>query len=506
MTTIINTKIGVAKGGVARIWIEGQKLIHGGIRIGAEYVLRTDAVNKRLEMVEASNAHQAGDAKFTVSKRERNGVIAPLLEIRTDLIAKIFAGCEKVRVAIRAGRIIISALQIEVKIRERLERIKRKLASNERLACGSLFHGGGVLDSALHRGLMVAGVAAFIQVGVEMESEYLDSSLRNNPDLWQSDSIAINSDIQDLCLGATIPQLDVVVGGVPCSGASVSGRAKNKLKMAEDHSSAGSLFYDYLEFIKASNPAMVLLENVTQYANTASMSVIRSKLSAWGYKVYETALSGPQFGAIESRDRLVMVAVTVGFSSSEFVFPNTHPLVHSGLVRKLGDVLDDVPLDSDRWKSYDYLVEKEKNDIAKGKGFRRQLVTGDSLTVGSIGRGYAKARSTEPFVQHPVDPSLSRLLSAAEHARVKGIPEHTAAGVSETTAHEIYGQAVVFPVFEAVGVAVGCFALGNPLPLEYFNPDLENVVDISPELSEALAVEDEEVESGCPVQADLLVA
>ena len=505
MTTIINTKIGVAKGGVARIWIEGQKLIHGGIRIGAEYVLRSDAVNKRLEMVEASDATQ-GDAKFTVSKRERNGVIAPLLEIRTDLIAKVFAGCEKVRVAIRAGRIIISALQIEVKIRERLERIKRKLASKERLSCGSLFHGGGVLDSALHRGLMAAGIAAFIQVGVEIESEYLDSSLRNNPDLWTSDSIAINSDIQDLCLGATVPQLDLVVGGVPCTGASVSGRAKNKLKMAEDHSSAGSLFYDYLEFVKASNPALVLLENVPQYANTASMSVIRSKLTQWGYKVYETVLSGPQFGAIEARDRLVMVAVTVGFSSSEFVFPNTHPSVLSGVVRKLGDVLEDVPLDSDRWKSYDYLVEKEKSDIAKGKGFRRQLVTADSTIVGTIGRGYAKARSTEPFVQHPTDPLLSRLLSEVEHARVKGIPEHTAAGVSSTIAHEIYGQSVIYTVFEAVGFALGCYALGVSMPDVYFNPALavasEGPVgdEVAEEASETLTDDHE------PVQADLLVA
>lgn len=82
-------------------------------------------------------------------------------------------------------------------------------------------------------------------------------------------------------------------------------------------------------------------------------------------------------------------------------------------------------------------------------------MTADSTSVGTIGRGYSKARSTEPFLAHPVDQGLSRLFTAVEHARLKGIPESLVAGVSETTAHEILGQSVIYPVFEAVGKAIG---------------------------------------------------
>lgn len=146
MTTVINAKLGTAKGGVARIWLEGQKLIHAGLRIGAQYVLKGDSTSKRVELVAVEQGAELGKGKgiFTVSKRERNGVVSPLLEVRSELLSAFFEGCEKVRVAIRAGRILITARQIDVKIRERVERLKRKLAARERLAGGSLFHGIGV--------------------------------------------------------------------------------------------------------------------------------------------------------------------------------------------------------------------------------------------------------------------------------------------------------------------------------------------------------------------------
>ena len=149
-----------------------------------------------------------------------------------------------------------------------------------------------------------------------------------------------------------------------------------------------------------------------------------------------------------------MVAVTEGLE--DFIdLDNVIPLRTKP--EKLSDVLEDIPLDDDRWKSYDYLREKEKRDIAAGKGFRRQLFTGDEGHIATVTREYNKARSTDPFIQHPTDPNLSRLLTPEEHARVKGIPEDLidASWIATTTKHEVLGQSVVFPVFEAVGQMLG---------------------------------------------------
>lgn len=460
MTTIITCTIGESKG-VARLWLEGQKLVHAGVSIGTKYLVRAHEALGRIELVPVKE--ETAPHSCTVSKRERYGVVSPLLEIRTELLSKIFDGLQRVRVAIREGRIVVTPLQIDIKIRERVLRLKQKLANRVKLATASLFHGGGVMDKALHAGLMAMGVASFIQVGVELEQNYLDASLRNNPELWTTDSIAICSDIRDVGLRENAPQIDLLAGGVPCTGASLAGRAKNKLARAEDHTTAGSLFYDYLKMVEVLNPAVVVLENVKQYADTASMAVIRSVLTSLGYTLFETVLTGTDFGALEARSRLIMVAITRGLENG-FDFQNLVSTAIKPL--NIGKVLEDIPLDSDRWKSYEYLAAKEERDIAAGKGFKRQIVTPESESVGTIGRGFAKARSTEPFLAHPIDPKLSRLFTPVEHARIKGAPTTLVAGVSETTGHEILGQGVIFTKLEAVGRL-----LGRTLNAEYINPD-----------------------------------
>lgn len=108
---------------------------------------------------------------------------------------------------------MITALQIQTKIRERLKRMKEKLDRGQKLAVCSLFHGGGILDAAVHSGLMRSGVGSFLQVGVELESEYLDCSMRNNTEIWTEDSIAINSDVRDVYLSENTPQCEVLLEG-----------------------------------------------------------------------------------------------------------------------------------------------------------------------------------------------------------------------------------------------------------------------------------------------------
>ncbi|WP_082367817.1 DNA cytosine methyltransferase [Pseudomonas sp. RIT-PI-o] len=449
MTTIINAKIGEARQKPS-IWMEGQKLAHGGLRIGDKYTIRSDKAARRLELV-AVPANFVGST-FTVSKRERNGTVHPLLQLRSDEIRQVFEDDEKVRIAIRNGRIVITALQLQTKIRERLKRLKEKLDRGEKLAVTSLFHGGGVLDRAIHSGLLRAGVGSFVQVGVELEAEYLNASLRNNPDIWQADSIAICSDIRDVSLEGNVPQCDILTGGVPCTGASKAGRVKNDLEFAEEHDSAGTLFFDYLSWVKATNPAIVVLENVPEYQTTASMAVIRSVLKSLGYVLNEKVLDSSDFGALEKRKRMVMIAYTPGLGDL-LSFDNLK--VNKVREASIKEILEPVPLDSTRWKPYTYLSEKAINDKAAGKNFGLQRLTGDENGCGTIGRHYFKGRSTEPFLIHPENPDLFRLFTRLEHTRLKTIPEVLTEGVSETTAHQIMGQSVAFILFESIGEEMG---------------------------------------------------
>lgn len=84
-----------------------------------------------------------------------------------------------------------------------------------------------------------------------------------------------------------------------------------------------------------------------------------------------------------------------------------------------------------------------------------QLVDAQSPRVGTIGKGYAKWRSTEPLVKgNQTYPSKLRLLTPAEHAAVKGIPAVLVDGLPATTAHELLGQSVLFEPFRVLGKAI----------------------------------------------------
>lgn len=452
MTAIIVTKVGTNRN-TPRIWLEGRKLEREGFRTGETY--NVDHSNRdRLILVRVAGG------KRNVSSKKRNGTDMPVIDLNAQKLAEWFDQDEKLRVTIRKGRIVIRKHYLKEAAQERLARLRKKIAENHKLAVHSLFHGGGVLDTAIHAGLAKAGVGTFVQVAVELERKYLDMSLESNPHLFTDESVLIEAPVQDICIDRAI-QADLCVMGIPCTGASTAGRAKmrdtkeeKRTYLPEEHDSAGALFFNALRWVEQTNPALVLIENVKPYQSTASMAVIRSVLTSLGYVVQERILNGCEFGALEKRDRLCVVAFTEGmddFIDIDDIVPlRTKP-------EKLSDVLEDIPLDDERWKSYDYLRLKEQRDIKAGKGFRRQLFTGEEGHISTVTREYNKARSTDPFIQHPTDPLLSRLLTPLEHARVKGVPEAfiDVPWVATTTRHEVLGQSVIWPMFEAVGYAIG---------------------------------------------------
>lgn len=464
MTTIVNVKLGENRG-KKRIWLEGQKLVREGFEPGMK--LDLEAQDSKIVL------RVAPTGRYTISKRERYGRVQPIIDVMAHELATLFDGVEMLRVLIRNGMIVVTAHQQQDRIVERVQRLLTKLERGDSLSVCSLFHGGGVLDKALHSGLKKAGINSHVAVAVEIEAKYLDSSLRNNPELWSEDSCVIESPIEAVDLSRKPVQADFVIGGIPCTGASKAGRSKNKLEFAESHEAAGAMFFNFLQFVSLVNPACVLIENVPDYAHTASMEVIRSVLSSLGYVLQERILDGNEFGVLEKRKRLCAVAISKGleglFDLNE-VMPIREP------ESCLNDVLEPLPSNSDRWKSFDYLAEKAIKDKQAGKGFARQLLTGDESFCGTIGRDYAKCRSTEPFIVHPEDKSLSRVLTPIEHARVKGIPESVIQGLSDTVAHQVLGQSIVFPAFEAVAMHLGkCISKAVNSLLDYSQRVLESL-------------------------------
>jgi DNA (cytosine-5)-methyltransferase 1 len=434
------------------VWIEGGKLARSGYRPEDRYNITV--VDKKIILTRTE------EGGYCVTRRQRNGRTHPLIDLtsaRCGEMLAIFSVEQLIRIVVTEHVITITQHHIDLQSKLREERLVQKLKHGEPLSVCAQFFGYGTLDRAAHDGLAAAGIKTRLSVLFERDCRYIDPALEMYGDMVDKDTVIVESPIQ-LARVTGQQQADITVIGLPCTGASKAGKAKNKIKNAEDHPDAGAMFYYYLKIVELMNSAIIVFENVCDYLNTEGMSVIRSVLATLGYELVELTLSGNDFGSIEDRRRMCVFAVSRNLRISDFPINDILFSLTSPSKCKLSNVLDDISVNDPLWKRYDYLADKELKDKAAGKGFKRQLLSGDENKCGTIGRGYNRARSTEPFIQHPTDPSLSRLLTVSEHARVKGYPEvYLNPNMPTTVAHEALGQGVVYPAFKTAFEVLGMF-------------------------------------------------
>ena len=446
ITDIAYAKIGQHRGN-PRIWFEGRRLRSIGALPGVRYDVIPDESARSLVIV----IDECGDRM--VSSR----VDTPIIDINNAMIAAALGNATRIRAVFTPGRIVVTIAPNEQAEDERLSRILGKLSRGEALAAGSVFHGAGVLDAALHQGMSDVGIKSGLAFAVELDGRFLDTSVRNNP-VWNRDGLAITGSVDEIDM-AGIPKVEFLAAGIPCTGASLSGRAKLKLAEAESHPTAGHLFVTFLQIVKAAQPGIIVMENVVPYRTTASWLLLKSSLEVMGYQITDTTLDGHALGALESRRRMCAVAVTKGLDIASLDLSNIQaPVVRPAT---LADVLDPPEVEH-RWSRCEGLRAKAVRDKAKveasgrGTGFQMQILTPDATEVPVITKDYHKWRSTDPKLSgHPTDDQMLRQFSPAEHARIKGIPFALVAGEAPTTQHQMLGQSVCFPAFQAVGRAIG---------------------------------------------------
>lgn len=441
-------KIGENRG-TPRIWLQGKRPLSGGFAPGTKYNVKKDEAKKMLTL------ELAQDGLRVVAPKKQGETVVPVIDINSKEALDMFEGMDAVRVVIAAGKIYILPIASEVRRIDRLKVLRETIEKGEPIQVGSVSHGMGVLSHAIEKGLSSTGVKSTMAFAIDIDGDALEHAAERNP-VWKENSIAIAAPLQEVVFDEyameKLPKVSLLEGGLPCTAASLAGRAKKHLAKPEDDPNVGHLIAAFITLIARVNPAIVVLENVTAYQETASMGIYRTQMQDLGYEIHERVLSGQEFGVLENRKRMVAVAVTRGI---EFDFESLLELPDIKVPLKVGDILEDIgPADSS-WSEMKYLKEKEIRDKAAGKGFMMQSVTAESTSVPTITRGYFKRRSTDPFLKHPHNPDLLRLFTPAEHARIKGIPEEFVAGMPGTTAHELLGQSILHKPFVHVGEAVG---------------------------------------------------
>ena len=390
----------------------------------------------------------------TVSKKESAaGKLTPVIDINSKDDLQAFIGLEAVRVVFGTGHVWVSPIASEIRRQRRLKRLQERLASGEPLQTAGIAAGGGVLSHAVHTGLHDAGINAELSVHNEIREDLTEHAQEHN-DQFNAATRVLNMPLQELAYDEDVlrrvGEVDICELGLPCSGASVAGRAKRSLAAPEEHPDVGHLVVGAIALLAKLNPAVCIFENVVPYGSSVSATLIRQQLRDMGYVTHEREVFGPDFGALEARKRWVLCAVTKGI---EFDFEKM--AIVPAATRTLSEVLEPLENVESRWSTMPGLKAKEIRDKEAGKGFAMQIYDGSETQINTLTKGIAKNRSTDPKIRHPENPELLRIPTAAEHARCKGVPEHLIEGLSQTTAHELLGQGIVYNPFRQVARFVG---------------------------------------------------
>lgn len=410
-----------------RIWLDNARLENLGFAHGTHIRISHDLQRQQVAIVPDQKAQKI------VAGRRKNGAVKPIIDYMNRELAP--AG-SRIRVLMMPNLIIITLHHEDQARWDRELRLREVAAGRKVMTEGTLCAGIGVSTLAAHEALSQSGIISRVQWMIDIEQKYLDIAASNNS--------AVTPETQLIC-GALeevetdlLSKVDFMSVSLPCTGFSPSGRSRNKLRFGEEHATAATAVFGFMQIVKHSNPAVIVSENVKEAKDSATYSLIKGELKRLGYELEEVILDGNDAGTLENRTRYFLIAVSKGLVS-EFSFSSLVP--QARIYERMGDIEDRVP--EDEWRTFPYLEEKEKRDIAAGKGFRRQFFNNESKSIGCITRGYAKIRSTDPMWIR--EDGLQRPLTAKEHAKAKLIPVDLIKGVSKTLAHEGLGQSVLFP-------------------------------------------------------------
>ena len=445
MQRYIVRKLGSHRGS-PRVYLDVNVMEAAGFAPGRTYNRTVNAERKSLTLTAEPNG------SFVVSKKDKGGKALPVIDINNTKELGMFEGLEAVRVIFDSNTIHILPIASEMKRVDRLKRLRSNLDAGVIKTAGISF-GGGVLDHAAHAGLADAGIASSLAMANEIDEGLMNHASEHN-DVWSESTVGIAAPMQELVQDhaamSRLPQVDVFCGGIPCSGASKAGKSKRGLDKMEDHPLVGHLIASAIMLINRMNPAMVVIENVPHYADTASAQILRHHLRDSGYEVQETTLEGNDFGCMENRVRWFLVAASRGI---EVNLQGLAPVVRE--VKTLSTALDQIGPDAEDWRSFDYLKSKEVRDAEKGNCFSMQVVTPESTSCPTLRKGYHKGGSTDPLLAHPTNPDLLRQFTVGEHARIKEVPEHLVEGLSKTDGHILLGQGIVYAPVRALFKRIG---------------------------------------------------
>lgn len=136
-----------------------------------------------------------------------------------------------------------------------------------------------------------------------------------------------------------IPDTDIILGGFPCQGFSLSGSRK-----LDD--SRNTLYKHYVRIVKAKKPKAFIGENVKGLLTMADGKIIEAIIEDFaqcGYDVYYKLLNAKNYGVPEDRERVIIVGFRKDLRIKQFQYP-----LPSNKIVTMEEALKELPEPKDR--------------------------------------------------------------------------------------------------------------------------------------------------------------
>ena len=336
-----------------------------------------------------------------------------------------------------------------------------------------LFAGCG----GLSYGFMKAGFD--VVLGIDNWKDSLDTFSKNHPgakthlaDLAKVRPVEITKKY-----GITPGQIDVIIGGPPCQGFSISGKRK-----VEDP--RNGLYKSFVEFVGHFKPNAFVLENVP---NLTAMGggLIKDKIindfEKIGYKVVYKILRASDYGVPQNRRRVIFVGLKNG---NTFTYPEPTFGINNIPFNTSYDALSDLPehsvIDGSIYQTKP-LSEYQKNIRINSTGIYNHEDTKHSEQTVKIislvpdGGNYknlppeyqnkrnvhiawTRINSIKPSItidtghRHHFHYKFNRVPTVRESARLQSFPDTFIFSGSKTSQYKQVGNAVPPILAEAIGV------------------------------------------------------
>jgi DNA (cytosine-5)-methyltransferase 1 len=328
-----------------------------------------------------------------------------------------------------------------------------------------LFSGAG----GLSYGLEAAGFRSVL--AVDHWGDALKTFAHNNPSVK-----TIHEDLLQVQAESLLDQsgpVELVVGGPPCQGFSISGKR-------DPNDPRNILYQSFVDVVRVAQPQFFIMENVPNMASMGSGSILRASIAEFeslGYEVSHAILKASDFGVPQNRRRLFLVGSR---DRANFAFPEpTTPTSPVTTAEGISDLPEDSLLDGTHnstapESTYQELMRAETSKVWNHTITQHTEQTKSIISLVPDGGNYkdlphelrdtrrvniawTRFSSTRPSFtidtghRHHFHYRWDRIPTVRESARLQSFPDHFEFLGSKTSQYKQVGNAVPPLLAEAIG-------------------------------------------------------